>query len=961
MESPGESRIPTVRRSGLPRPTSGTSQQYHLTYTSPPFPLPQPYDTSREIIANPAHLQRAPYLQAGVRGPPVKAARISDGDAEGASRRNSQRQGSAGYLGYQYGSVWSEDDRPWGRDTHEGGIRGLKASTESAFSRQLARITRGSDEDLSDSCLTYRVLNPRACWEGPPPLHQITSAAAPPQELPSTAVSRDSVGKRVTVGGAEHGTLRYYGRTAFASGEWCGVELERPVGKNDGSVDGVIYFSCRPGHGIFAPAAKVALDPDYIHQYVAAHKSWNTDLMPSTTLTQEAPVRRRPSDASTATYTLEGRDGSLPTSPDSQQESPSSVRPRELGAGQGQSRRSEDRDEDLASLGSPEDATCDESSLGILTPDQMPDFTVTASASLGRSPSDEDVAALEDEVCEGGAEGGGATALVRWESDPSIAVVDEELFKQDVSAIIRELRTSAEVSSSSGSSPTRPHPSPETQQFQQDEQDLQEQQEKEDQQALIHQRQQEDATRAAAEAAAVEEEEEVRQVVAELRGAPMSVTGRRVAPLATRIVVGGVGGEVSEGETVWAGSAAAAAAAAAAMTTSAGSLDQGYQGDAECDPRSEGGTGTASSPTEDVRLFEGVIDVERLTGGDASLADDEGEPDPHNGVAARDRTARIIDGKLYHSHRELARPHDPSSEMDSSGFYSDLDPRERDPEDESGRTDLEPVQEALGMSANMHDSLLDHDHTLDDHSLQEALAEDQGGSVTVDEEEGSWASTLRPESKDATSSEAPEADHSPQQEVRPHTPSPPTTASCESPHSLKEAPPQDADPSKLTDSGIAVEEADDPNKTAPQPKPRTYDKPWLSRPPPPKKKEEIRRPLPPPPPMPKKNVQSKLKALLEAQEPLSEERRPRQPRKNRWDEVMNKIAEGQKEDKARPKVREVRSRLMEGVMTQAQMSPQAERIRQERRERRERRERQAAVAAVAARRASQASRLDRKR
>ncbi|KAB7508182.1 hypothetical protein Anas_02743 [Armadillidium nasatum] len=101
--------------------------------------------------------------------------------------------------------------------------------------------------------------------------------------------------------------------------------------------------------------------------------------------------------------------------------------------------------------------------------------------------------------------------------------------------------------------------------------------------------------------------------------------------------------------------------------------------------------------------------------------------------------------------------------------------------------------------------------------------------------------------------------------------------------------------------------------------------------------------------MPKKNVQSKLKALLEASEPPPEDRRPRQQKKGRWDEVMSRIEEGKKEEKVRPKVKEVKSRLLEALKAPQPVSPQVERIRQERRERRERRERQAAANAAARR------------
>ena len=46
------------------------------------------------------------------------------------------------------------------------------------------------------------------------------------------------VGDRVLVGGAKEGFLRYLGPTDFAKGIWAGVELEEPLGKNDGTVSG---------------------------------------------------------------------------------------------------------------------------------------------------------------------------------------------------------------------------------------------------------------------------------------------------------------------------------------------------------------------------------------------------------------------------------------------------------------------------------------------------------------------------------------------------------------------------------------------------------------------------------------------------------------------------------------------------------------------------------------------------
>lgn len=61
--------------------------------------------------------------------------------------------------------------------------------------------------------------------------------------------------------GSKTGTLRYLGSTEFAAGEWAGVELDDPLGKNDGSVAGKRYFECKMKYGLFAPIHKVSKSP----------------------------------------------------------------------------------------------------------------------------------------------------------------------------------------------------------------------------------------------------------------------------------------------------------------------------------------------------------------------------------------------------------------------------------------------------------------------------------------------------------------------------------------------------------------------------------------------------------------------------------------------------------------------------------------------------------------------------
>lgn len=44
------------------------------------------------------------------------------------------------------------------------------------------------------------------------------------------------------------------------SGLWIGVELDTPTGKNDGTVQDIQYFSCKPKHGIFVRFDKLIHD-----------------------------------------------------------------------------------------------------------------------------------------------------------------------------------------------------------------------------------------------------------------------------------------------------------------------------------------------------------------------------------------------------------------------------------------------------------------------------------------------------------------------------------------------------------------------------------------------------------------------------------------------------------------------------------------------------------------------------
>ena len=76
-----------------------------------------------------------------------------------------------------------------------------------------------------------------------------SSAPAPPPPRP---------GQRVELASGLTAAVRFVGTTAFAPGEWVGLEFDGPEGRNDGSVAGRRYFACDPGHGVFVRARAVA-------------------------------------------------------------------------------------------------------------------------------------------------------------------------------------------------------------------------------------------------------------------------------------------------------------------------------------------------------------------------------------------------------------------------------------------------------------------------------------------------------------------------------------------------------------------------------------------------------------------------------------------------------------------------------------------------------------------------------
>uniref|UniRef100_A0A4W4EEC8 Si:dkeyp-47f9.4 n=1 Tax=Electrophorus electricus TaxID=8005 RepID=A0A4W4EEC8_ELEEL len=119
------------------------------------------------------------------------------------------------------------------------------------------------------------------------------SAGSSVSELPEV-----HLGERVLVVGQRTGVVRFYGKTSFAPGFWLGIELDKPSGKNDGSVGGVKYFSCPPKHGVFAPPSRVqrtlpVLSSCSSYSSSVRHR-WSTPGAARTALRLSAALLRRP-------------------------------------------------------------------------------------------------------------------------------------------------------------------------------------------------------------------------------------------------------------------------------------------------------------------------------------------------------------------------------------------------------------------------------------------------------------------------------------------------------------------------------------------------------------------------------------------------------------------------------------------------------------------------------------------
>lgn len=128
-------------------------------------------------------------------------------------------------------------------------------------------------------------------------------------------------GERVWVNGNKPGYIQFLGETQFAPGQWAGIVLDEPIGKNDGSVAGVRYFQCEALRGIFTRPSKLsrtegetngtqtappsrAASPTPSVGSVASHAVTTKSTLPSTTTAAKKTSSTTPAPAATPSSNL---------------------------------------------------------------------------------------------------------------------------------------------------------------------------------------------------------------------------------------------------------------------------------------------------------------------------------------------------------------------------------------------------------------------------------------------------------------------------------------------------------------------------------------------------------------------------------------------------------------------------------------------------------------------------------
>ncbi|KDR21676.1 Microtubule plus-end tracking protein TIP150 [Zootermopsis nevadensis] len=771
-------------------------------------------------------------------------------------------------------------------------------------------------------------------------------------------VTAAHLGHRVSVSRTKVGILRYFGEIEQSPGVFCGVELDEPVGLNDGSVEGVRYFTCRPQHGIIAPVGNVRTVPGGGWQ--EAQDSRSRRRSETFILDESGPYSLLEGLETTAQPTDEDVDccemqqpsavsTPTPSSPASNAApwecsasslTSSHTRYQSHPSQQSSVQGSFEQDESSLGVLTP-DQVCPVSalsrhqsqlqthaaqqlskqnsfeldeSLGILTPDQMIDFTVCADSTIaGRTPSfeDMDVFLLGD-------------------------------FKGDRAEDLLPDRLPSESDGPSSSN----YPSSEFPQFPDDAEKVT----NADNFLLSKTEDHQLCTPNTVTCMSEDLSDNVCPAVSKSSGGDFRVgqdiSDRTLSPedlpmdAPFQEVMGeilqksdvtsegardtaGLSGATSAGPSSRSSAAPPAGNSFVTSVTSITSLDNGYQGDGEWSrPASRGAD---HSPTNHRVVKPKTSTADPMTDSDFFT---ESDADMHDELAAGssrgDRRAQVIDGTLYGAnlhtggtgHQHQRCPSFTASineEMESSGVYSDL---ERRPED-AAASDEKAVQ---GEDRNPAEGDLSPDastKTVSSRSEQSQVKESVPVFTTIIEQVVS--ESIRDLTSIAVSDNNLLAENNLKNQRALLVLNPvavtgePTDLSSDKPARKTDVTPLESpgiikSPTTVSGSSLVASTGSKSFKDDGSLQPKKFK-------------------------MPKRNVASKIKAMIESSSPSTgvspdaedenqENRRPTraQPktlRKNggRWDAVMSKIAQGQAEQKLKPRsLKEVKSKVFANLM-----------------------------------------------
>ncbi|KAG1863550.1 CAP Gly-rich domain-containing protein [Suillus subalutaceus] len=130
-------------------------------------------------------------------------------------------------------------------------IKVADTNPSTSFTGQLSDVSQVEKFEISDDAYAQRTDSVLAYKQR----HKVGRFAPPSTEpTPPEPAVNIPIGSR-----CERGAVRFVGHTEFAAGLWVGIEYDEPMGKNDGSLKGVQYFTCRPNYGVFVRPAKVTV------------------------------------------------------------------------------------------------------------------------------------------------------------------------------------------------------------------------------------------------------------------------------------------------------------------------------------------------------------------------------------------------------------------------------------------------------------------------------------------------------------------------------------------------------------------------------------------------------------------------------------------------------------------------------------------------------------------------------